>query len=247
MRELILLSDAIKEITKIIINEEDRDRLSNEIQDDYLFVTEDERNDFIVEKITNGNYLVDSDKIYSWLDETYKPLLATSTEITKWKKVYGYLNFQSKLDTYMSNQKFNSRKEMKECMDKLEDENDELQIENIDLRKQIKQQNCIIRETCGKWVIHKIIDEAFYELYDGVNKVSHIEVFRLIKEEHDYFDKSSGKTKKYDPCNKIECCMNEFNEGVVIKWKKTRRGKTALETGNALEGSVDKLHKLNQR
>ena len=90
--KLILLSDAIKEITKIVTNKVDRERLSDEILDDYLFAAEDKKNSFVVEKTADEIYLVDPGEIHKWLDDTLKPLVADSTELNKWKECIGYFD-----------------------------------------------------------------------------------------------------------------------------------------------------------
>ena len=126
MSQLILLSDAIGGITKVVINVDDRDRLSKEIQDDYLFAAEDERNSFIIEKDTDEKYKVNPVEINQWLNDNIKPLVADSTELLRWKECTGYFNAQSSLNIYESNRKeLNTRPRMKEAMDELERGNDE--------------------------------------------------------------------------------------------------------------------------
>ena len=137
--KLILLSDATKELIKVVTDEDVRDKLSSEIQGEYLFVAED--NGFVIEEIDNGDYQVDRDEIDTWFESTYKYKLlsADSTELIRWKKVIGHLNMEYKLDAYAPVP--DAKKEAIEQSHKLEDKIDELaelnekQIEYINLKE----------------------------------------------------------------------------------------------------------------
>ena len=110
--KLILLSDATKELIKVVTDEDVRDKLSSEIQGEYLFVAED--NGFVIEEIDNGDYQVDRDEFYKWSDDNVKPFISDSTELVMWKEFTGHFNAQSRLDIYQANKKFSSKKEMKD-------------------------------------------------------------------------------------------------------------------------------------
>ena len=100
MSKLILLSEAIDELTKLVSEKYYRIKLRASIRDRYQTAAAKKGWKYTNKLHITGKYQVDPDEIYPWFNDVYKPLGKSSTELIKWKECIGYFNSQYSLNTY---------------------------------------------------------------------------------------------------------------------------------------------------
>jgi hypothetical protein len=83
--------------------------------------------------------------------------------------------------------------------------------------------------SCGNNSIHKVIDKAFYELYETGQKTMPMDVLDKIYNEYIYGKSNATKIKTIDVKGIIITCAKRLiNEGKVIEWKTTDGKKATL-------------------
>ena len=125
MPKLILLSEAIDELTKAVSEKYYRTKLRTSIRDRYKTAAAKKGWKYTNKRHILGSYQVDSDEIYLWFNDIYKPLGKNSTKLIKWKKCIGCFNSQYSLNVYKRTPDyFVNDKEAIRFLHKLEDEFD---------------------------------------------------------------------------------------------------------------------------